>query len=410
MRKLAIVVALSSTVLATPALARNGAWYVGGDFGGMIVEDIGFNYGLTPVTPGVGGNAQIGLNHDYGYDAALFVGYDLGAFRIEAEVAYKRARVDDIESAICVPGNPNGCRPPGSNITPDIFPAGGGRTSALSFMINGMLDFGDDDGISGFVGGGVGMARVDYNNVRAYSNQGAIVDDSDTRFAWQVVAGLRQAITDNIDITVRYRFFNVDNIRTVDFRGLEAESRFRSHSLLGGITFNFGAPPVPVPVPPPCPDGWSRDANGVCVAPPPPPPPETKQCPNGAVILATEVCPEPPRQVGPFIVFFDWDKDEITPAAAAILDNAAAAYAQTGQASVTLAGHADRSGSDAYNVGLSQRRANNVRSYLAGRGVPDGSITTEAFGESRPLVDTADGVREPQNRRVEITFGPGSGW
>ena len=138
-------------------------------------------------------------------------------------------------------------------------------------------------------------------------------------------------------------------------------------------------------------------------------PPETKQCPNGSVILATEDCPARP-QIGPFIIFFDWDKDEITPAAAAILDNAAAAYAQTGSASVTLAGHADRSGSDAYNVGLSQRRANNVRSYLAGRGVPDGSITTEAFGESRPLVDTADGVREPQNRRVEITFGPGSGW
>jgi outer membrane protein OmpA-like peptidoglycan-associated protein len=141
----------------------------------------------------------------------------------------------------------------------------------------------------------------------------------------------------------------------------------------------------------------------------PPPPPETKTCPNGAVILATEECPAPPV-IGPFIVFFDWDKDDITPAAAAILDNAASAYQQTGHASVTLAGHADRSGSDAYNVGLSQRRANNVRAYLAGRGVPDGSISTEAFGESRPLVDTADGVREPQNRRVEITFGPGSGW
>jgi len=114
--------------------------------------------------------------------------------------------------------------------------------------------------------------------------------------------------------------------------------------------------------------------------------------------------------VGPFIVFFDWDKDEITPQAAAILDNAAAAYTQTGQASVVLAGHADASGPADYNVGLSQRRANNVRSYLAGRGVPDGSITTEAFGESRLLVQTADGVREPQNRRVEITFGPGSGF
>jgi outer membrane protein OmpA-like peptidoglycan-associated protein/opacity protein-like surface antigen len=411
MRKLAIVVALSSTVLATPALARNSAWYVGGDFGATIVEDIGFDFGIGPVIPGAGSNAQIGLNHDYGYDAALFVGYDLGAFRIEAEVAYKRARVDDIETSVQLPGRPSaGGAPVGAAVTPDLYPAGGGRTSALSFMINGMLDFGDDDGVSGFVGGGVGVARVDYNNVRAFSNQGAAIDDSDTRFAWQVVAGLRQAISDNVDITLRYRFFNADNIRTVDFRGLESESRFRSHSLLGGITFNFGAPPPPPPPPPPCPEGWSRDASGVCVAPPaPPPPPQTQTCPNGAVILATEACPEPPP-IGPFIVFFDWDKDDITPAAAGILDNAAAAYQQTGRASVTLAGHADRSGSDAYNVGLSQRRANNVRSYLAGRGVPDGSITTEAFGESRPLVDTADGVREPQNRRVEITFGPGSGW
>jgi outer membrane protein OmpA-like peptidoglycan-associated protein len=112
---------------------------------------------------------------------------------------------------------------------------------------------------------------------------------------------------------------------------------------------------------------------------------------------------------GPFIVFFDWDKADITPEAMGILDNAAAAYQQTGQASVMLAGHADRSGSASYNVGLSQRRADAVRSYLAGKGIPDTAISTEAFGESRPLVETADGVREPQNRRVEITFGPGSG-
>jgi outer membrane protein OmpA-like peptidoglycan-associated protein len=45
-----------------------------------------------------------------------------------------------------------------------------------------------------------------------------------------------------------------------------------------------------------------------------------------------------------------------------------------------------------------------VKAYMAGKGVPEGSMTTEAFGESRPLVETADGVREPQNRRVEITF------
>jgi outer membrane protein OmpA-like peptidoglycan-associated protein len=113
---------------------------------------------------------------------------------------------------------------------------------------------------------------------------------------------------------------------------------------------------------------------------------------------------------GPYIVFFDWDKDDITPQAAAILDNAAAAYANCGNAQVVLAGHADRSGPADYNVGLSQRRANNARAYLAGHGIPDGVITTQAYGESRPLVETADGVREPQNRRVEVTFGPGSGW
>src|SRR5690606_34753328 len=132
------VVALSSTVLATPALARNGAWYVGGDFGATIVEDVGFDFGLQPVVPAGGGTSQIVLNHDYGYDASLFVGYDLGAFRIEAEVAYKRARVDDIETAVGLPG---AAAIVGAPVTPDILPAGGGRSSALSFMINGMLDF-----------------------------------------------------------------------------------------------------------------------------------------------------------------------------------------------------------------------------------------------------------------------------
>ena len=113
---------------------------------------------------------------------------------------------------------------------------------------------------------------------------------------------------------------------------------------------------------------------------------------------------------GPFMVFFTPDNDELTPQARAILDNAASAYQTCAQAQVMIAGHTDRKGNDQYNVGLSQRMAANVRSYLAGRGIPEGVMTTEAFGESRPLVETPDGKSEPQNRRVEITFGPGSGW
>jgi outer membrane protein OmpA-like peptidoglycan-associated protein len=141
---------------------------------------------------------------------------------------------------------------------------------------------------------------------------------------------------------------------------------------------------------------------------PPPPPPPAHVPPPG-----DEPAPPPPPPscvAGPFMVFFDWDKDDITEQAASILDNAASAYQHCGQPKVLISGHTDRSGPDEYNVRLSQRRTANVRSYLAGRAVPDQFMSAEAFGESRPLVDTADGLKEPQNRRVEITFGPGPEW
>ncbi|MFN5759136.1 MAG: OmpA family protein, partial [Sphingomonadaceae bacterium] len=112
---------------------------------------------------------------------------------------------------------------------------------------------------------------------------------------------------------------------------------------------------------------------------------------------------------GPYIVFFDWDKSDVTAEAASVLDNAVTAYADCGSAQVMLAGHADKSGTPKYNLGLSERRNASVRTYLEGKGIPSGIISTKAFGESAPRVDTADGVRELQNRRVEITYGPGSG-
>ena len=112
---------------------------------------------------------------------------------------------------------------------------------------------------------------------------------------------------------------------------------------------------------------------------------------------------------GPYIVFFDWDKSDITPEAASILDSAITAYGSCQSVPIMLAGYADRSGTATYNVGLSGRRNDSVRGYLTSHGVADGAITSQAFGETNPRVPTADGVRELQNRRVEITYGPGSG-
>jgi outer membrane protein OmpA-like peptidoglycan-associated protein len=108
-------------------------------------------------------------------------------------------------------------------------------------------------------------------------------------------------------------------------------------------------------------------------------------------------------------VFFDWDRSDITPEAATVLDSAVTAYGSCESIPIMLAGHADRSGSATYNVGLSERRNASVRSYLTARGIPGGAISGQAFGESENRVPTADGVRELQNRRVEITYGPGAG-
>jgi OmpA-OmpF porin, OOP family len=271
MRKLAIALATTAAVVASPALARDGALYVGGEFGAMIVEDTDVDVGAV--------EDAINLGYDKGGDGALFVGYDFGGFRIEGEAGYKRARLDEIASKIALPGP----------AAVGVRDAGGGHTTVMSAMINGMLDFGDDDGISGFVGGGVGLAKVKLTDLRAFSNGAAFLDDSDSGLAWQVFAGLRQAISDNVDVTVKYRFFNAPNVDVVAFNGAEADSRFRSHSLLGGITFNFGGAEPPPPPPPPPPPR--------VVPPPPPPPPPAPQmqtCPNGSRIPVNQVCPAPP--------------------------------------------------------------------------------------------------------------------
>ena len=74
-----------------------------------------------------------------------------------------------------------------------------------------------------------------------------------------------------------------------------------------------------------------------------------------------------------------------------------------------LAGHTDRAGSVRYNIGLAERRNTAVATYLTGKGIPGSRISSAALGESQPRVNTPDGVREQENRRVEVNYGPGSG-
>ena len=105
------------------------------------------------------------------------------------------------------------------------------------------------------------------------------------------------------------------------------------------------------------------------------------------------------------MVFFDWDKSNLSAQALATIGQAAAAFKSGGQPAITAVGHTDTSGPDQYNMALSMRRAVAVKDALVREGVPASSVTVEGRGESELLVQTGDGVREPQNRRVVISMG-----
>ncbi|MCE3233005.1 MAG: OmpA family protein [Rickettsiaceae bacterium] len=105
-----------------------------------------------------------------------------------------------------------------------------------------------------------------------------------------------------------------------------------------------------------------------------------------------------------YLVFFDFDKSNVTSEAKSILSKVFNDSSRKDDSVLHVVGHTDRSGSDKYNLALSKRRAEAVKQELVKLGVDANNIQTEAKGESSPLVPTEDGVKEPQNRRAEVTF------
>ena len=103
-----------------------------------------------------------------------------------------------------------------------------------------------------------------------------------------------------------------------------------------------------------------------------------------------------------YLVFFDWDRADLTDRARQIISEAAQNSTRVQATRIEVQGNADRSGTPQYNQKLSLRRAQTVAAELVRDGVNQSEISIQAFGDTRPLVATAAGVREPQNRRVAI--------
>lgn len=292
---------------------------------------------------------------DWDWAAAGQLGYAFGnGFRAEAEFGY---RPNDVDSVTNVPG-------------------ASGDFETMSFMANLLYDFRTGWPVTPYVGVGLGAARVKADGVSPAP--GVTIDDSAYEFAFQGLLGVSYNLTPNWALKMDYRHLRVPNINFDSSAG-SVDSDYATNEVMIGFRYTFGAPaPVPAPVP---------------AAPAPTPAPEPA-----------------PKAVQPkeFLVFFDFDSARLTPEAQNIVRSAAESAKESGTARIVLTGHADRAGPADYNVGLSQRRAEAVKDELVRQGLSAAEIITQAKGETQPLVPTADGVPEPQNRRVEIVIG-GSG-
>ncbi len=192
---------------------------------------------------------------------------------------------------------------------------------------------------------------------------------------WQIDGeiGVGYEVAQNFTIGAGYRADYWDGV--ADRTALNDDANSSGDRFMHGpfvrATYNFGAPPRLAPRP--------------VAAPPAPPPPAVA-----------------PRQN--YIVFFDFDRSNITADAQRVITEAATAAKAGNNTRIELTGHTDRSGSDQYNMALSLRRGEAVKQALIAQGIPANAISIIGRGESQPLVPTADGVREPQNRRVEIVL------
>ena len=275
--KLALLAVVAAAAVASPALAQSTGPYVGLEGGVMFPNrthvDATVNYN-DPAIPDATYDNVYSVKTKMGYDLDAIAGYNLGMFRIEGELGYKRANLDSLHLNPAFVTAYDAAT--GVTLTDSDFNLND-HVTVLSGMVNGLVNV-DAGGVKLYGGGGVGRAQV------------KMLGDKDNAWAWQLIAGASVPVTPNLDLGVKYRYFRTGNLNfnenaTLTDAGVAFASsdHFSSHSLLASLVYNFGAPaPAPVAIP-------------VAAPPPPPPPaPATQTCPDGSVILATDVCPAPP--------------------------------------------------------------------------------------------------------------------
>jgi outer membrane protein OmpA-like peptidoglycan-associated protein len=373
---------LAATVLAVPFAAQAQGWVPGPVTGLYIGAGAGVNLKNSPAVKNLsltntltGGVAVSNTNLDTGVGPVALgaIGWGFGnGLRVEIEGDYRN-------------NNFNGLSHSGAFAGVQAF--AGGREQLYGAMVNAAYDFyGLTPWVVPYIGVGVGPQWASLQDFHiSASGPGASGDitssgQSRVSFAYQVIlgAGVPIPALPGLTLTAEYRFLGTAGTRNYNAAGSITTStgvvraatgsiqlgNEYNNAFLIGFRYNFGvAPPPPAPAP---------------VAAP---------------------APAPARS---YLVFFDWDKATLTDRARQIIREAAENSTHIQYTRILVNGYTDTSGTPKYNLGLSIRRANAVAAELVRDGVPRNAIEIHGFGETHLLVPTGPGVREPQNRRVEI--------
>jgi OOP family OmpA-OmpF porin len=317
-------------------------------------------------SPGAGLGSSRFKFDEAGFGGVGSVGYGLGnGLRFEIEGDYRQ----------------NGIRQRGGTTSPSY---GQGTQQDYGVMGNVLYDVDlRPYGVSfmtPYVGVGAGYQWTHIDGFQSLGTTNGTVTHiggTSNGFAYQGIVGAAFPINavPGLAITAEYRFLGILGNQKYTAERFSTASGYQSgnadttedlnHSFLLGVRYAFNS------------------------APPPAPP-----APVTPVPVVT-----PSRT---YLVFFDWDRADLTDRARQIISEAAQNSTRVQTTRIHVQGNADRSGTPQYNQGLSLRRAQTVAAELVRDGVPNGEIDIQAFGDTRPLVPTAAGVREPQNRRVAI--------
>jgi outer membrane protein OmpA-like peptidoglycan-associated protein len=344
---------LTTALLAAPMAAK--AQPIQGLYVGA-----GAGYNL-PENPSLASGGE--MKPQGGFVGLGSIGYGLGnGFRFELEGDYRYAKLGGTSTL-------------GAVTT--------GKLQTYGVLANALFDM--DIGVPWlypYIGGGVGYAwsAVSRQTILSPASApflGTTFNQTQGNFAFQAIGGLSFPIPNvpGLSLTTEYRFFGIPGSET--FNGslyvagrpaplpttLKPQGQY-NHSFLLGVRYAFNVAPPPVAAPPPA-------------AP----------------------APAPARS---YLVFFDWDKATLTDRARQIIKDAADNSTHVQYTRIEVNGYTDTSGSPKYNQGLSVRRAQAVQAELVKDGVPQSAIAIQGFGDTHLLVPTGPGVREPQNRRVEI--------